>query len=203
MHDDKVCCYTPNLKCHYRQLSYWVSNSGALTFTLFQYAVPTFFNNTGFINTPTHTNTVLMYTRIGLRHKHKPWVTKYFSVQCHTIQMADKYMQYVFLRHTAARFPSTTENSPSQSSATSRSPPTRHSQAATTGRPSIYLPSFKPLVSLALSAPTIFPLPLLRLHVGNPSAGWRLDMARFDGSLPNSFMARHHVHTEGFWTSIY
>jgi hypothetical protein len=45
-----------------------------------------------------------MYTRIGHRHKHKPWVTKYFSVRCHTIQMADKYKQYVFLRHTAARF---------------------------------------------------------------------------------------------------
>lgn len=145
---------------------------------------------------------MLMYTRIGHRHKHKPRVTKYFSVRCHTIQMADKYMQYVFLRHTAARFPSTTENSPSQFSATSRSPPTRHSQAATTGRPSIYLPSFKSLVSLALAGQSIFPLPLLRLRVGNPSAGWRLDMARFVGSLPNSFMASHHVHTEGVCTLI-
>ena len=85
--------------------------------------------------------------------------------------MAGKYMQYVFLRHTAARFPSSTENSPSQFSATSRSPPTRHAQAATTGRPTIYLPSFNPLFSLALAARSIFPLPLLRLHVGNPSAG--------------------------------
>jgi len=70
-----------------------------------------------------------MYTRIGHRHKHKSWVTKYFSVRCHTIQMADKNKQYVFLRHTAARFPGSTENSPSQFSATSGSPPTRHSQA--------------------------------------------------------------------------
>jgi hypothetical protein len=88
----------------------------------------------------THTYTVLMYTRIGHTHKHKTWVTKYFSLRCHTIQMAGKYMQYVFLRHTAARFPSTTENSPSQFSATSRSPPTRHSGSYY--RPPLHLPPF-------------------------------------------------------------
>jgi hypothetical protein len=114
--------------------------------------------------------------------------------------MADKNMQYVFLRYTAARFPSTTENSPSQFSVAPRTPPTRDSEAATTGRPSNYLPSFNPPVSLAFVTHSIFPLPLLRLHVGNPSACCRLDMARFDGSLPNSFMARHHVQTDRIYT---
>jgi hypothetical protein len=141
MHELNVCCYTPNLNCHYRQLSYWQRNSRTLTFTLFQDAIPKFFNNTGFINTSTHRYTTSMYTRIDHRHKHKPWVTKYFSVRCHTMQMADKYMQYMFLRYTAARFPSTTENSPSQFSANV----TFATHAAFTGsyyRPPLHLPPF-------------------------------------------------------------
>jgi len=121
--------------------SYLQRNSRTLTFTLFQSAIPTFCNNTDLMNTSTHRHTTLMYTRIGHRRKHKTRVTKYFSLRCHTIQMADKYMQYVFLRYTAARFPSTTENSPSQFSANV----TFATHAAFTGsyyRPPLQLPPF-------------------------------------------------------------